>query len=165
MASHSQKIALIAKGSKKTANLFKASAFPAATWGHPSCGISPFQLQSLERSALACSGMAKRGMCRATALISHFGPAGHPTARIIRETVFAWFDVLKQAIKIGKLLDIQTAWRRVYKFLVSKQYPNNHIKGIMSNIITIWITPYPFWLKDFCVPFLLCLRLADAGLS
>ena len=43
------KIKQLAKISKKSRNLFKASAYPAATWGHPSCGITPTNMTKLER--------------------------------------------------------------------------------------------------------------------
>ena len=103
------KIKSIAKISTKAINLWKASGFTASTWGHASCGISMTQLNSLEREALACTGFNKSGKCRIVGLITQFGIMGLPFARIIKETIFQWFDLLK-LLSPSDISELKTAW-------------------------------------------------------
>ena len=119
--------------------MFKASAYPAATWGHPSCGISPTTMGGFERDALAAAGLTKPGRCLTTGLIAHYGVLGTPRARTTRETIFNYFSVLQMPAVLEHLGDLRIAWSKAYTDLVKRQYPSNHITGLLTNVMCILI--------------------------
>ncbi len=92
-----KKIAKIARISRKARKLFSGSAFSAATWGHQASGFSDSRISALESDALACTGINPSGRCRTIALAISYGILGAPRTRIIRETVQAWIQLIKQA--------------------------------------------------------------------
>ena len=103
----------------------------AATWGHQQCGFSPNQVVQLERDALACSGLP-RGRCRTISLVVIYGVHGTPIARIIRETVTAWFQLVPNSLE-----DLREAWAVARRFLANAPKVHNHVYGIMSNLISL----------------------------
>ena len=66
-----------------------------ATWGHQAAAISDSKIVELEKDALACSGINPAGRCRTLALPTAYGILGTPRARIYRETLRAWFDIIR----------------------------------------------------------------------
>ena len=64
------------------------------TWGHQAVGLSNFQVLNLERRALACSGIKAAGRCRTIGVVVAYGLLGTPVARVIRETLVAWCDLI-----------------------------------------------------------------------
>ena len=104
------KIKHIAKVSRMAKKLFTGAPFSAATWGHQQCGFSPNQVVQLERDALACSGLP-RGRCRTISLVVIYGVHGTPIARIIRETVTAWFQLVPNSLE-----DLREAWAVARRF-------------------------------------------------
>ena len=125
------KIKQIAKVSRMAKKLFTGAAYSAGTWGHQQCGFSPNQLVDLERDALACSGLP-RGRCRTISLVIIYGVQGTPVARVIRETVTAWFQLLPNCLD-----ELRDAWAIARRFLNSTPKSYNHIYGIMSNLICL----------------------------
>ena len=101
----------IAKISRKARKLYTGSGFSAATWGHQGSSLSDSHMIELERDALACTGIKPAGRCRAIGLFVAFGLQGTPRSRIVRETVKAWFELLRQLN--SKLLgDLKKAWNK-----------------------------------------------------
>ena len=89
----------------------------------------------LERDALACSGIKSAGRCRALALVAAYGVQGTPRARIVRETIRAWFDLLR--ICDAKILsDLRVAWFKALHTLNEDNH-EKHIHGIMTNLISL----------------------------
>ncbi len=88
---------------------------------------------SLERDALACSGIKPAGRCRTVALMVSYGLLGTPKSRIIRETIKAWIDLLKLSDD-SLIHDINLAWPIARKKLIVSNCPVNAIRGIMSNV-------------------------------
>jgi len=133
------KISKIAKISKKSRKLFSGSAFAVATWGHQAAGIAESRIVQLERDALACSGIKPSGRCRTFALLSTYGVLGTPRARLIRETIRAWINLIKN-IDEHLLIDVRAAWAKAKEALSSAVGSKaNGIKGILSNVIYILI--------------------------
>jgi len=95
------------------------------------------QTKSLERDALACSGIPRAGRCKTFALAVAYGLLGSPVARIIRETVAAWFAILPQCTP-QQVNDLRVAWSHA-KDKLSFQHSVRHIHGIMSNLVYILI--------------------------
>ena len=77
--------------------LITGYAFPVATLGHRAAAISASRVVELEKDALACSGINPAGRCRTLALPTAYGILGTPRARIYRETMRAWFDILRNS--------------------------------------------------------------------
>ncbi len=88
----------------------------------------------LERDALACTGI--EGRCRTTALIIAYGVQGTPKARLIRETLRSWFEILRLA-PTRTIDDIRSAWPKARNTLMSAPSPISSVKGVMSNVIYI----------------------------
>ena len=109
----------------------------AATWGHSAAGLTPTAIVKLEQQALSCAGLAKEGRCRTTGLVVHYGLMGGPMAQIIREVFLNWFQVVGILSNAGYLKHIQTAWHKAKQFVTSKQFPFNHVTGMMTNVIAI----------------------------
>ncbi len=131
-----KKIAKIARISRKARKLFSGSAFSAATWGHQASGFSDSRISALESDALACTGINPSGRCRTIALAISYGILGTPRARIIRETVQAWIQLIKKASP-DFILDVRVAWSRATNFLHSHPSPITQVRGILSNMIYI----------------------------
>ena len=91
------KVKKLAKVGRKCRKLFTGSVYSSATWGHQAAGLSDSCILELEREALACTGINPAGRCRKLGLIAAFGMHGSPRSRLERETIRAWFDVLKVA--------------------------------------------------------------------
>ena len=53
------------------------------------------QLNKLEKDGALSSGIHAAGRCRYWALVVAYGPRGHPIARMIRDILIEWFEVLK----------------------------------------------------------------------
>ena len=68
-----------------------------ATWGHQAAAISDSKTVELEKDALACSGINPAGRCRTLALPTAYGVLGTPRARIYREILRAWFDIIRNS--------------------------------------------------------------------
>ena len=101
-----KKIHALAKISRKARILFSGSGFPAATFGHSACGLTLQELEALEISAANCTGITQPGRCRTFALVLAYGRYGTPYARIIHETITAWFDIVHAYISKGNHLDV-----------------------------------------------------------
>ncbi len=132
------KISLLANISRNARKLFSGTAFSAATWGRQASGVSDSQVLSLERDALACSGIKPSGRCRTIALMVSYGLLGTPKSRIIRETIKAWIELLKLS-EDDLIHDISLAWPISRQKVMSSTCPVNAIRGIMSNIQFILI--------------------------
>ena len=130
-----KKIKAIAKINKRAKNIFKSSYMAAAIWGHPACGIVPSKIISLERDALCCAGLAKRGRCRSTALVVHYGLLGAPMAIILREVFYNYCQVVAILCNGGYQDQLKSAWGEACEYIKNKQYPFNHIRGLMTNVI------------------------------
>ena len=70
------KVSRIARISRKARKLFSGSAFSAATWGHQGSALTEHQILTLERDALASSGIKAAGRCRTIALAVCYGVLG-----------------------------------------------------------------------------------------
>ena len=81
------RIANIARVTRAARKMFTGSAFAAATFGHQAGGVSNSQVVTLERAALACSGLSPKGRCRTIALCAVFGINGSTRAGPTRETL------------------------------------------------------------------------------
>ena len=129
------KVIKLAKISKRCRKLFTGSVYSSATWGHQASGISDSSILELDREALACSGINPAGRCRTMGLIAAYGLQGTPRSRLVRETIKAWFDV----IKLGgpKLIkQIRAAWPEALKFIQNNPKSEN-VVGLMTNLILI----------------------------
>ena len=123
------KVKNLARVSRTARKLFNASAYPAATFGHPACGLTPDQLLKLERNALSCTGISPHGRCRETSLVVAFGLQGTPSARIIRETVQLWFQLLNT--NSFSAADLTEAWKAARVSISNNSKPHKEIHGIM----------------------------------
>ena len=130
------KISKIAKLNRKARKLFTGSGFTTSTWGHQGSGISESRMKNLESDALACSGIKPAGRCRTMALAITYGILGTPRSRVVRETMRAWFDVVR-ASNEQDIADIRAAWPKARDTLINKNKNANHIHGLMSNVIYI----------------------------
>ena len=131
------KVKNIAKVSRKARKLFTGSCFAASTWGHQASSLSDTALLELERDALNCAGIQTAGRCRVTALMVCYGIQGSPKARIVRETIQAWFKLLRLADS-NTISKIKQAWPIAVEAV---KQPNGiqNVKGIMSNLILFLI--------------------------
>ncbi len=68
-----------------------------------------------------------------------FGVLGTPRARIIRETINAWFQLLAGSDS-DLINNIRVAWGIAKNLLLSSKSPVTQIKGLMSNIIYILLS-------------------------
>jgi len=125
----------IAKITRKARTLFTGSIFSSATWGHQASSIAESSIVKLERDALACSGIRPGGRCRTIGLLVAYGVQGTPRARIVRELIRAWFQLLRMCstTMIGEL---RVAWSKAYNVLRHDNV-ERHIRGIMSNLISM----------------------------
>ena len=130
------KTRLIAKISFKARKLFTGSGFASSTWGHQASGLAESKISELESDALACSGIKAAGRCKTIALIVAFGVQGTPRARIVRETIRAYFEMIRSATS-DEIKDIRSAWPIARDHLISKKVNAMHIIGLMSNVIYI----------------------------
>jgi hypothetical protein len=131
-----KKISRLAVVSRKSRKLFNGSAFAMATWGHQGAGMSDNQILALERDALSCTGIKPAGRCRTLALLVAFGLLGTPRARIVRESVRAWFDIIRES-GVDRINDIRVAWSKAKACLQDSNHNINKVHGLMSNIIYI----------------------------
>lgn len=116
--------------------MVQGSGFAVSTWGHQAIAISELRLRSLETDALACTGTKPGGRCRTTAFMVAYGLQGSPRAMIHRETIRAYFDVLRAASQEG-IADIRSAWPKARDFLIGKKLNVLAVHGVMSNVIYI----------------------------
>ena len=133
------KISKLAFTSRKARKLFTGSAFSVATWGHQGSAISNSKVVQLERHALACTGIKPAGRCRTLALLVAYGKLGTPRARLVRESIRAWFDLLRCATH-EEIKDIRVAWAKAKEALILSSLNVNSVHGIMSNIIYILLS-------------------------
>ena len=131
-----KKISKIARLSRNARKLFQGSGFAMSTWGHQASAISEQKMRELESDALACTGIRSGGRCRTTALMIAYGVQGTPRARVTRETMRAYFSILRTASE-QDVNDIRAAWPKAREALLNKQRHISAIHGILSNIIYI----------------------------
>jgi len=127
------RISRLARVSKHSRKLFYGSGFSAQTWGHQACAFSPSQLLSLERSALACAGIKAEGRCRTVALATAYAVLGPHRARIVRQTLRAWFSIVR-TLSETQINDLRAAWSRARDALVDND-SMHQVYGLMSNVI------------------------------
>ena len=128
-----QKIVKLARVCRLARKLFTGSAFTASVWGHQASGLTDDQIKTLERDATASTGIKPRGRCRQSALLICFGPNGSPRARVVRELLRSWFELLRSAPQ-ADINDIRSAWARA-KSQLNEDLNIKHVHGIMSNVI------------------------------
>ena len=133
-----QKNKQIANISRMAKKLYAGSCFSASTWGHQSAGVTTNEMIAIERNALACSGVSPRGRCRLVSLSVIYGPGGTPQARIVKDTLKVWFQVL--ALNPVDANHLNQAWAKARRFLYTQKKPQQHVLSIMSNVITILIS-------------------------
>lgn len=93
----------------------------------------------LERQALACAGIDPHGRCRLFALLVCFGILGSPRARMIRETLTAWFHIIS-LLSESETQYLSQAWAIATKHIQNNPYSTNtYVKGLMPNAFTIII--------------------------
>ena len=128
-----EKVAKICKSAGR--KLFSGSAFASSTWGHEASGLAHSEILMLERDALKATGTKSAGRCKTTALICAYGVLGTPKARVVRETIRAWFKILR--ICKGKMMNqLKQAWPKQLKTMLNNNHIKN-VKGIMSNVMYI----------------------------
>jgi hypothetical protein len=136
------KIKSIAKITRKARKLYTGSGYSSSTWGHQACGFSDTMIINLERDALNSTGIKQAGRCRAVALIVAFGIQGNPRARLVRETVKAWFELLRM-VDSRTMGELKIAWARATDHLQHTYAQNKNVQsniiGVMSNVIAILI--------------------------
>ena len=69
-------------------------------------------LLNLEREAAKMTGITEPGRCRFTSLAIAYGPRGHPRARIIKDTLAAWFPLIRASTQ-RELDMLRDAWAKV----------------------------------------------------
>ena len=115
--------------------LFQSAGFSSTVWGHQGSGISDSHLRWLESRALSATGIPKPGRCKTIALIFSYWCLGTPAARIIRETVTAWSDVLKDSDP-QNIDRISKAWDTVvYNCTYNNKTSFFHVCGLLSNVV------------------------------
>ena len=148
-----QRIHKIANMSRMARKLFQGSAYSAATWGHQGSGCPEHLLLKLEVDAAKATGITPQGWCRFTSLCVAYGPRGHPRARVIKDTLANWFQLVR--IKTGQqdIDEIGVAWARVKDDILLEYNKREHeetskritdaarkVVGIMSNVILLLIS-------------------------
>ena len=94
------RVANLANISCNARKLLNGSAFSASTYGHSGSALSNSEIIQLERDALTTTGLKPRGRCRALGLIVTCCILGRLRARIIGETVRAWFKLLRDSTEL-----------------------------------------------------------------
>ncbi len=117
--------------------MYNGSAYSASTWGHQAAAISELQIIQLEREALACTGIKPSGRCRAIALLVAFGLNATPRARIIRETIRDYLNILANNSSVCVTNTTGCAWIAAVKKLRENNNSTKYVTGIMSNVILI----------------------------
>ena len=130
--SRTAKISKIAQVSRNARKLFSGSAFASGTWGHQASGLSVSQTLALERQAVAAAGFPAKGRCRTTSLVIAYGVQGTVKSRLIRETVVAWFSMLKH-FKAGESNLLRHAWVEAKRSSKVGDAP----VGLMTNMLHI----------------------------
>jgi len=130
------RISKIARLSRSARKLFQGSGFAVSTWGHQASAISDIKMRELESDALACTGIRSGGRCRTSALLVAYGVQGTPRARVVRETIRAYFELLR-SMSSGEIMDIRAAWPIARQAIIDKKRHISSIHGIMSNVIYI----------------------------
>jgi len=84
-----------------------------------------------------------------------YGRYGTPHARIIHETITAWFHIVRAYIAKGDHIEVITAWSTAHKALITARkdatYSNAGTRGLMSNVISMLLnigwkpTAYNVW--------------------
>ncbi len=148
-----KRIHKIANISRMARKLFQGSAYSAATWGHQGSGCPEHLLLKLEVDAAKATGITPQGRCRFISLCVAYGPRGHPRARIIKDTLTNWFQLVR--IKTGQLDtdELRVAWARVKDDILLEYNKKGHVEiskrindasvkvvGIMSNVILLLIS-------------------------
>ncbi len=93
--------------------LFQGAAYSAATWGHQGSGCPEHMLLKLEVDAAKATGITPQGRCRFMSLCVAYGPRGHPRARIIKETLANWFQLVQVKTDQQDTDELRVAWARV----------------------------------------------------
>ena len=133
----------VAKIDRRARKLYTGSGFfSASTWGHQATSLPDQTILQMERDAIACSGITPAGRCRTLGLMVAYGIMGSPKARIVREAITAWFQILKSCDSktIG---DLRVAWNKARDVIENDKKMKN-VHGFMSNII--WILFKAKWL-------------------
>ena len=146
-----QRIANIAKIDRRARKLYSGSGFSASTWGHQATSLPDNIILKMERDAISCSGITPAGRCRTIGLIVSYGIMGTPKARVARESITAWFQILKN-LNSKEMGDLRKAWDKASIALTNDPKMKN-VHGFMSNIIMIllrakWIPTNMFKWKD-----------------
>ena len=137
-------IANINRGGRK---LYTASAFSQTTFGHQASGFSDPEILELERQAANCTGI-NAGRCRYSTLCIAYGPKGHPTVKLYRETFVSWFKYLQgvsTSLYKCQPEDLKEAWDKLVNlaklgFATSPVAAQNTVNGLMSSIIYLLLT-------------------------
>ena len=117
----------IVKMSRMAKKWYTGSCFSGSTWGHQAAGVTTNEMKAIERNALACSGVSPIGRCRLIAPSVIHGPGGTPQARIVKDTIKVWFQVLaRNPVQADHL---NNAWAKARRFLavVHKTNRNNMV--------------------------------------
>ena len=96
--------------------------------------MSEADIISLERDAVASTGIKPKGRCRLMALLACFGLHGTPRARIIRELLRSWFQILR-GLSQQESLDTRVAWAKAKQHILNDNVSIKNVRGIMSNVI------------------------------
>ena len=147
------KICKIANISRMARKLFQGSAYSATTWGHQESGYPEHLLLQLEVDAAKATGITPQGRCRFISLCVAYGPRGHPRARIIKDTLANWFQLVRLKTDQKDIDDLRVAWARVKDGTIFEYNKRGHeeisrrisdasrkVIGIMSNVILLLIS-------------------------
>ena len=100
-----------------------------ATWGHQAAAISDSKIVEVEKDALACSGINPAGRCRTLALTTAYGILGTPGARIYRETLRAWFDIIRNSSEEAHN-QIRFAWGKAKEHMIEFNCKITCVEGL-----------------------------------
>ena len=129
-------ISKIARISRSTRKPYTGSGLSVSTWGHQASAVSETEMRSLKGDSLACSGIKPAGRCRTWALAIAYGAQGIPRARIVRETMRAYFVIIR-SVSSKKLADIGVAWSKAENSLIDKHLNVSAVHGFLSDVIYI----------------------------
>ncbi len=143
----------ISKISRMARKLFQGSAYSASTWGHQGSGCPEQMLLELEVDAAKATGITPQGRCRFTSLCVAYGPRGHPRARIIKETLANWFQLVQVKTDQKDTNELRAAWARVKDGILNEYNKVDHaddnerytsaaklVVGILSNVILLLVS-------------------------
>ena len=133
--------------------LFQGSAYASATWGHQGSGCPEHMLLELEVDAAKATGITPQGRCRFTSVCVAYGPRGHPRARIIKETLANWFQLVQIKTDQNDTNELRAAWARVKDGILNEYNKVEHadddkrrtsaaklVVGILSNVVLLLVS-------------------------